>query len=221
MLPLPTTNYSEGSLSGLPPSALPTDSFLTPRASAGIIAHKYIESEENVSQPAENEWGMEETWKVYTPIPRKFKISSDSDNEDDMMMEVEWRDETPYMTPMKKGKMRNEGKGDERPTTPERPIPKMPQTPSRKNLEADWAKPAEVLGNEDEPADLGRFIGEYLWNTNGLRDFIVGQERNDANYDDWCPQQSQHIAARQNHTDVAIMSVRKIAQTVQEEVEAE
>jgi len=44
-----TMNYSEGSLLGLPPSALPQDPFSTPRASAGIIARKYIQSEENVS----------------------------------------------------------------------------------------------------------------------------------------------------------------------------
>jgi len=50
---------------------------------------------------------------------------------------------------------------------------------------------------------------------------MVGQETNDANYDIWCQQQSQHIAARQNHTDAAVMSVRKIAQNVQTEVELE
>jgi len=189
--------------------------------SAGIIARKYIQSEENVSQHAEKEGGMEETRKVYTPIPRKFEISDDSKDEDDRMTEVEWRDEEVYMTPMKKGKKRNKGKGVERPKTPKQPIPNMPQTPSRRKLESDWAKPAETLANEDEPADLGKFIGEYLRNTNGLMDFMVGQEKNDASYDIWCQQQSQHIAARQNYTDVAVMSVRKIAQNVQTEVELE
>ena len=62
----------------------------------------------------------------------------------------------------------------------------MPQTPSRRKLEVDWAKPGESLANEDKPADLGKFIGEYLRNTNGLRDFMVGQERNDMSYDLWC-----------------------------------
>jgi len=76
--PLPTTSY-EGSLLGLPPSALPQDPFSTPRASAGSIARKYIQSEENVSQHAEEEGGMEETRKVYTPIARKFEISDSSD----------------------------------------------------------------------------------------------------------------------------------------------
>jgi len=104
MSPLPTTNYSKGSLLGLPLSALSQDPFSTPRASAGIIARKYIQLEENASQHAEKEGGMEETRKVHTPIPRKFEISDDSDKEDDMMTEVEWRDEEPYMTPMKKGK---------------------------------------------------------------------------------------------------------------------
>jgi len=101
MSPLLVTNYSEGTLLGLPPSALPRDRFSTPRVSAGIIAHQYIQSEENASQHAEKEGGMEETQKVYTPIPRKFEISDSSDNEDDTMTEVEWRDEEPYMTPTK------------------------------------------------------------------------------------------------------------------------
>jgi len=91
-------NY-EGSLLGLPPSALPQDPFSTPRASAGIIARRYIQSEENATQYAEEEGGMEETWRVHTPIPRKFEVSDSSDSEDDMMTEVEWRQESPYMTP--------------------------------------------------------------------------------------------------------------------------
>jgi len=213
--PTDSTKY-EGSIVGFPPSAFPQDPFLTPRASAGIIARKYIQSEENVSQHAEEEEGMEETLKVYTPIPRRFEIS---DSSDEAITEVEWRDETPYMTPTKKGKKRNKGKGVGRPVTPERPIPNMPQTPSRRKLECDWAKPAESLTNEEEPADLGKFIGEYLRNTNGLRDFMVGQERNDASYDIWCQQQSQHIAARQNHTDAAVMSVRKAVTEIKEQVE--
>jgi len=118
-------------------------------------------------------------------------------------------------------KKRNKGKGVERPVTPDQPIPNMPQMPSRRKLESNWAKPAETLASENEPADLGKFIGEYLRNTNGLTDFMVGQGRNDASYDIWCQQQSQHIAARQNHTDTAVMSVRKIAQNVQMEVELE
>ena len=218
--PLPSTN-DEGSLLGLPPSALPQDPFSTSRVSAGIIARRYIQSEENASQHAEKDGGMEETLKVYTPIPRKFEVSDSSDNEDDMMTEVEWRDESPYMMPTKKGKRRNKGKGVRRPETPDQPILDMPQTPSRKKLELDWAKPAATLTSEDEPADLGKFIGEYLRNTNDLRDFMVGQERNDASYDAWCQNQSQHVAARQNHTDAAVMSVRKIAQNVQTEMELE
>jgi len=93
--PLPSTTY-EGSLMGLPLSALNAlseDPFSTPRASAGIIARRYIQSEENTSQYAEEEGGMEETRKVYTPIPRKYEISDSSDNEDDTMTEVEWKDE--------------------------------------------------------------------------------------------------------------------------------
>jgi len=218
--PPQSTNY-EGSLMGLPPSAIPQNPFPTPRASAGIIARRYIQSEENASQHAEQEGGMKETRRVDTPIRRQFEVRDSSDNKDDMMTEVEWRNEEPYMTPTKKGKKRNEGKGVKRPVTPDQPIPNMPQMPSRKRLDVDWAKPAESLTSENEPEDLGKFIGEYLRNTNGLRDFMVGQERNDASYDIWCQQQSQHIAARQNHTDVAVMSVRKIAQAVQTDAELE
>jgi len=176
--PLPSTNY-KGSLLGLPPSALPQDPFSTPRASAGIIARRYIQSEENATQYAEEEGGMEETLRAHTPIPRKFEVSDSSDNEDDMMTEVEWRDESPYMTPTKKGKKRNKGKGVRRPVTPERPIPNMPQTPSRKKLDVDWAKPAETLTNENGPVNLEAFVGEYLRNTNGLRDFMATNQLHD------------------------------------------
>jgi len=179
--PLPSTNY-EGSLMGLPLSALnelTEDPFLTPRASTGIIASRYIQSEGNISQDAEKDGGMEETRKVYTPIPRKFEVSDSSHNQDDMMTEVEWRDESPYMTPTKKGKKRNKGKGVRRPVTPERPIPNMPQTPSRKKLDVDWAKPAEPLTNENGPVDLEAFVGEYLRNTKGLRDFMATNQLHD------------------------------------------
>jgi hypothetical protein len=104
--PVQSTKY-EGSIVAFPPSAIPVDPFSTTRASAGIIARKYIQSEENVSQYAtveSEEEGMGENRKVYTPIPRKFEIRDDSDNEDDAMTEVEWREEEPYMTPTKKGK---------------------------------------------------------------------------------------------------------------------
>jgi len=110
--PLPSTNY-EGSLMGLPPSALLQDPFSTLRASAGIIARRSIQSEENASQHAEKEGGMEETRKVYTPIQRKFEASDSSDNEDNTMTEVEWRDEEPYMTPTKKGGHKPAGGRDE------------------------------------------------------------------------------------------------------------
>jgi len=63
MSPLPAMNY-EGSLLGLPLSALPEDPFSTPKASAGLILQRYIQSEENTSQHATKEGGMEETWKV-------------------------------------------------------------------------------------------------------------------------------------------------------------
>jgi len=159
--PQPTTNYGRSDISlplktarervattqrvtwyggshlGLPLSAIPEDSFSTPRASAGIIMKRYIQSEENISKYAEKseqEGGIKETGKVYTPILRKFE---NSDRSDDAMMEVEWRDETPYMTATKKGKKRNEEMVVKRPEKPKRPIPNMLQTPSRRKLEAD------------------------------------------------------------------------------------
>jgi len=162
---------------------------------------------------------MEETRKVYTPIPRKFEVSDDSDNEDDAMTEVEWRDESPYMTPTKKGKKRNKGKGVRRPTTPDRPIPNMPQTPSRKKLEADWAKPAESLTNENEPVNLEAFIGEYLRNTNGLRDYMATNQLHDERYDEWCLKQAEFMAARQNHTDAGVTSNRRTSEKILTEVE--
>ena len=116
--PCPTTSYG-GSILAMSPSALPMNPFSTPRANTGIIAQRYIQSEENTSQHVEKEGGMEETRKVYTPIPRKFEISDDSEVSDEVMTEVEWRDEEPYMTPTKKGKKRNKGKGVKRPETPE------------------------------------------------------------------------------------------------------
>jgi len=216
--PRPSTNY-EGSLMGLPPSALPQDPFSTPRASAGIIARRYIQSEEDASQNAEKEGGMEETRKAYTPIPRKFECSDSSDNEDDAMTEVEWRDESPYMTPTKKGKKRNKGKGVRRPETPDQPIPNMPQTPSRKKLEADWAKPAETLTNENGPVNLEAFVGEYLRNTNGLRDFMATAQLHDERYDEWCLKQAEFMAARQNHTDAGVTSNRKTSEKILTEVE--
>jgi len=219
--PLPSTTY-EGSLMGLPLSALNAlseDPFSTPRASAGIIGRRYIQSEENTSQDGEKEGGMEETRKVYTPIPRKFELSDSSDNEDDMMTEVEWRDESPYMTPTKKGKKRNKGKGVRRPATPERPIPNMPQTPSRRKLEADWAKPAESLTNENGPVNLEAFIGEYLRNTNGLRDFMATNQLHDERYNEWCLKQAEFMAARQNHTDAGVNANRKTSEKILTEVE--
>jgi len=219
--PLPSTNY-QGSLMGLPLSALnklTEDPFSTPRASTGIIAHRYIQSEENATQYAEEEGGMEETQKVHTPIPRKFVVSDSSDNEDDTMTVVEWRDEEPYMTPTKKEKKRNKGKGVRRPVTPERPIPNMPQTPSRKKLEADWAKPAESLTNENGPVNLEAFIGEYLRNTNGLRDYMATSQLHDERYDEWCLKQAEFMAARQNHTDAGVTSVRRTLEKILAEVE--
>jgi len=123
------------------------------------------------------------------------------------------------MTPTKQGKKRNKGKEIQRSTTPKRPMPNMPQTPSRRKLETDWAKPAESLTNEKELANLEAFISEYLWNTNGLRDFMVGQEKYEAEYVTWSTQEGEHITVRQNHTDAAVMNTWRISMEIMEQVE--
>jgi len=117
--------------------------------------------------------------------------------------------------------MRNKGKGVERLVTPERPIRNVPQTPSMKKLEADWAKPAEEVTNGKSEVNLEAFIGEYLGNTNGLRDFMINKAKYDDSYSEWCGEQAGHIAARQNHTDAAVGSTRNIAQNIPTEVESE
>jgi len=219
--PLPSTNY-EGNLMGLPLSALNAlseDPFSTPRASAGIIVRRYIQSEENAIKNAKEEGGIEETLKSRTPIQRKFEVSDSSDNEEDMMTEVEWRDESPYMTPTKKGKKRNKGKGVKRPATPDRPIPNIPQTPSRQKLDAEWAKPAETLTNENGPVNLEAFVGEYLRNTNGLRDFMATNQLHVERYDEWCLKQAEFMAARQNHTDAGVTSIRRMSEKILTKVE--
>jgi len=95
----------------------------------------------------------------------------------------------------------------------------MPQTPSRRKLEDDWAKPAENLANTSEPVNLEVFIGEYLRNTNGLTDFMVGREDYDVKYTKWCGEHAEHITARQNFTDAAVMSTRKISNNIKEQME--
>ena len=86
-------------------------------------------------------------------------------------------------------------------------------------MEADWAKPADEVTNEKKEVNLEAFIGEYLRNTNGLRDFMINKAKYDDSYSEWCGEQAGHIAARQNHTDAAVLSVRTIAQNIQVEVE--
>jgi len=218
--PPPTTVYG-GSILAMPPSAISQDPFATPRTSGiSIVAARYIQSEENTNRQAasseEEEGGEAETVKISTPIPRKFKIS---DSEDDAMTEVDWRDKEPYMTPTKKGKKRNKGKGVVRPVTPERPIPNMPHTPSRRKLEANWFKPAEAVTNEEGVVNLEAFIGEYLWNTNGLRDFMATNQLHDERYDEWCLKQADHMAARQNHTDAGVTSICRTSEKILTEVE--
>jgi len=109
----------DGSILSFPPSTLLEDPYATHRAGTGIIAWSYIRSEENVSQhetaDSDKKEGMEAYLNVGTPFQRKFKIS---DTEDEAMKEVEWRDKEPYMTPMKKRKKFNTGKGVQSPVMP-------------------------------------------------------------------------------------------------------
>jgi len=75
--------------------------------------------------------------------------------------------------------------------------------------------------NENKEINLKAFIGEYLRNTNGLRDCMINKAKHDDSYSEWCGEQASHIAARQNHTDAAVGSTRKIAQNILTEVELE
>ena len=218
--PVPTTIYG-GSTIAMPPSAFSIDPFLTPRTSGkSILATRYIQSEENINiqvvDSEEEEGGVAETMKISIPIPRKFEIS---DSDDEVMTEVEWRDEEPYRMLTKKGKKRNKGKRELRPVTPERPIPNMPQTPSRRKLEADWSKPVEAVTNEEGVVNLEAVIGEYLRNTNGLRDFMATNQLHDERYDEWCQKQAEHMAARQNHTDAGVTSIRRSSEKILTKVE--
>jgi len=132
---------------------------------------------------------------------------------------MEWRDETPYLTPTKKGKKLNKGMEVHRPITPERPIPNMLQTPSRKKLEHEFAKPAEEVTNENQEVNLEAFIGEYLNNTNGLRDVMINKAKYENTYSEWCGELAGHLASRQNHSDAAVESTRRIAQNILTKVE--
>jgi len=85
--------------------------------------------------------------------------------------------------------------------------------------EADWAKPAETLTSENGPVNLEAFIGEYLWNTNGLRDYMATSQLHDERYDEWCLKQAEFMAARQNHTDAGITSNRRTSEKILTEVE--
>jgi len=108
----------ERSVVAFPPSTIPQDSLLTPRVSVRVVAQKNILGDKNVSQYVgknEQEEGVKETRKVYTPIPRKFETSSISGNEDEKMTEEEPSNEEPYMTPTNEGKNLSRGKGVKRP----------------------------------------------------------------------------------------------------------
>jgi hypothetical protein len=94
----------------------------------------------------------------------------------------------------------------------------MPQTPCRRKLEADWAKPAEGAANGKGPGNLDEFIGEHLRNTNRLREFILGKDKYDTVYVEWCEKQAGHVVARQNHTDTGVMSINTNEKNIQLEV---
>jgi hypothetical protein len=95
----------------------------------------------------------------------------------------------------------------------------VPLTPGRRKLEADWAKPAEESTNGKGPGNVEEFIGEYLRNTNALRDFMQAKEHYDNSYADWCGKQTEHVAARQNHTAAGVMAIKGKAEKILTEVE--
>jgi hypothetical protein len=104
--PLPTTSYG-GSIAAVPSSAIHQDPFLTLRVSAtqGIVGRKYILMEERASMEEEKEQGVQESPK------RGRTLAFEKSSSHDVMTEVEWRQEEPYMMPTKIGKLRNEGNG--------------------------------------------------------------------------------------------------------------
>jgi len=60
--------------------------------------------------------------------------------------------------------------------------------------------------NEKKEVNLKAFIGEYVRNTTGLRDFMINMAKYDDSYSEWCGEQASHIAVRQNHMDAAVGS---------------
>jgi len=95
-----STKY-EGSLKAFPPSAMPEDPFETPRQSgSGILATRYIQSEENISKYAAE--SKEEEGVLETPKRGHTPTFENSDS-DDAMTEVRWREEEPYMMSTKSG----------------------------------------------------------------------------------------------------------------------
>jgi len=69
-----------------------------------------------------------------------------------------------------------------------------------------FADAAESWMNEKEQVILEASIGQYLAITNRLRDYMVGPEKYEVEYVMWCHKYGEHMAARQNHTDGAVMS---------------
>jgi len=72
----------------------------------------------------------------------------------------------------------------------------MPQSPSRRKIEADWANPAGENANEQGPGNVDEFIGEYLWNTNRWRECMLVKDNYDYSYADWCGRQAEYVVAR-------------------------
>jgi len=218
LLQPPAMSYG-GSIPAIPPSAvatlfneiviafphsmIPVDLCMTPSASRrSMLAARYIQLEDNTSMHAvvEDEEGVTGT------VKRTHTQESLESDSDEPMIEVDLRKEEPYMTPTTTRKQYNKGKSVVRPQTPKQPIPNMPQTPSRRILEADWAKPAEEVTNENGAIDLEESIGECLRNTDRLSDCVISQEKYDMNYSEWCGHQAEHLAASKNGMDMGLTS---------------
>jgi hypothetical protein len=48
---------------------------------------------------------------------------------------------------------------------------------------------------------------------------MTTNQLNDERYDEWCLKQADHMAARQNHTDAGVTSIRKTLENLLTEVE--
>jgi len=193
-LQLPTTTTFNKSIANFTWCAIPQDPFTSSMVSAtqGIIAQKNILSEGNVIKHGHDRSGeVEEVLQTANGTHTPPLMSTDSDA---AITETEWREEMPNMMPSKQGKRHNQEHGGRMSVMPKRPSPKVPQILSTRKFEADWVLLPEMMTNKGEPINLNALIGEYLQNTPGLMDLIVGLGICPNKHAVWCGVPAEHTA---------------------------